>query len=193
MTKRFSQSCENNKRPILEQLRPRLRNQRHLLEIGSGTGQHAVFFAEQLPHLCWQTSDMSENHPSIRAWLADSAATNLQPPFDFTIGKSPWPALNIDTVFSANTAHIMQPDEVQLMMAMVANGLPKQGLFCQYGPFTINGEFTSESNLEFDLFLKQENCGGIRDIAELTVWADGLTLEETISMPANNFLLIWRK
>ncbi|TAA48300.1 DUF938 domain-containing protein [Corallincola spongiicola] len=193
MSKRFSQSCENNKQPILDQLKPRLVNQRHLLEIGSGTGQHAQFFAKHLPHLCWQTSDRPDNHPSIDAWIAELNLTNLRSPLSFTIGEDNWPNQPIDTVFTANTAHIMQSEEVQIMMALVAEHLPLQGLFLQYGPFNIDGTYTSDSNHEFDQFLQQEGCGGIRDIAELERWAKGLMLVEQIAMPANNLLLVWRK
>ncbi|UAA37945.1 DUF938 domain-containing protein [Paraneptunicella aestuarii] len=205
MQKRFSQACENNKLPILEQLQQFFAPSRHVLEIGSGTGQHSVFFAQALPHLIWQTSDVPENHPSILAWGEDSnldnqaSLSNWRSPLTLTIGVDPWPDAGalFDAVFSANTAHIMQPDEAKLMMQMVAENLTKNGVFCQYGPFKFDGEFTSQSNLEFDQHLRLQGFGGYRDINELTQWAStsehSLQLTHVIDMPANNHLLVWLK
>jgi hypothetical protein len=87
----------------------------------------------------------------------------------------------------------MQPSEAQLMMQLVANNLPEGGVFCQYGPYNFQGRYTSESNQGFDQRLSEQGCGGIRDIEELILWAKPLVLMETISMPANNFMLIWQK
>ena len=193
MHKPFSQSCENNKQPILEVLERVLADTQKLLEIGSGTGQHAVYLAPHLTHLQWQTSDMPNNHNGILAWLADSQATNIQPPVEFTIGQNDWPSKAFDTVFTANTTHIMQVDEAKSMMEMVSENLPKGGVFCQYGPFNINGQYTSDSNKAFDQYLQQQKCGGIRDIEELQTWAKELTLIEKIPMPANNFIFHWKK
>ncbi|MEP1552532.1 MAG: DUF938 domain-containing protein [Paraglaciecola sp.] len=191
--KPFSQSCENNKQVILNVLEQVLKDSSNLLEIGSGTGQHAVYFGEQLSHLTWQTSDMKQNHKGILAWLAESSANNISAPVEFTLGKSDWPQGEFDAVFTANTTHIMQPSEAKLMMQMVAQNLSDGGIFCQYGPFNIDGQYTSESNKKFDQHLQAEDCGGIRDIAELVGWSKGVTLVEKVIMPANNFLLIWRK
>ncbi|MEP2651970.1 MAG: DUF938 domain-containing protein [Paraglaciecola sp.] len=191
--KPFSQSCENNKQVILNVLELVLKDSSNLLEIGSGTGQHAVYLGEQLSHLTWQTSDMKQNHKGILAWLAESSANNIYAPVEFTLGKSDWPQGEFDAVFTANTTHIMQPSEAKLMMQMVAQNLSHGGIFCQYGPFNINGQYTSESNQSFDEHLEAEGCGGIRSIEELVVWANGMTLEEKVEMPANNFILVWRK
>ncbi|ABG41526.1 protein of unknown function DUF938 [Paraglaciecola sp. T6c] len=191
--KRYSPSCENNRLPILAVLKSALKDRRHLLEIGSGTGQHAVYFAPELPHLNWQTSDLAYNHPSIQAWLDDLPAPNLYQPVVFQVGADNWPVSRVDCVYTANTTHIMQPHEAEIMMQTVAKELPSGGVFCQYGPFTINGEFTSQSNHDFNQHLLNEDCGGIRDIAELTQWAGELELVEQQPMPANNFMLIWRK
>tara|TARA_R110000744_G_scaffold25455_7_gene63108 strand:+ start:8640 stop:9263 length:624 start_codon:yes stop_codon:yes gene_type:complete len=191
--KRYSPSCENNRLPILAVLKSALKDSRHLLEIGSGTGQHAVYFAPALPHLNWQTSDLACNHPSIQAWLGDLPAPNLYQPVVFQVGADDWPVSQVDCVYTANTTHIMQPHEAEIMMQTVAKELPSGGVFCQYGPFTINGEFTSQSNHDFNQHLLNEGCGGIRDIAELTRWAGELKLAEQQPMPANNFMLIWRK
>ena len=193
MNKPFSQACENNKQPILEQLVAYFANSHKILEIGSGTGQHAVHFAPALPHLEWQTSDQSHYHLGIQAWLAAYPANNLKAPIALTIGQDSWPDISVDGVFTANTTHIMQANDAKLMMQTVAENLSQGGVFCQYGPFNIDGQYTSESNQHFDRHLINEACGGIRDIAELQRWALGLELQEKIPMPANNFLLVWVK
>ncbi|GAB3034622.1 DUF938 domain-containing protein [Bowmanella dokdonensis] len=195
MDKPFSQACENNKGPILEFLKVRLSSHRHLLEIGSGTGQHAVFMAPQLPDLIWQCSDMPGNHQGINAWIEEYPATNLKRPLSFTIGQDPWPAGDFDAVFTANTTHIMQVEEARLMLQMVADNLPLGGVFCQYGPFNIDGQYTSDSNQVFDQHLKAQGCGGIRDIQELKDWLEetDLIFMQRVQMPANNQLLVWQK
>lgn len=192
MEKRFSQACENNKVPILCELEKHFASSTQVLEIGSGTGQHAAYFAPRLLHLRWWTSDMPANHPSIQAWLADLESDNVQAPKPFTIGQDEWPVA-VDAVFSANTAHIMQVHEVELMMQLIGKHLPQGGVFCQYGPFNVNGQYTSQSNAAFDQHLANEGCGGIRDISELESWAHELILTERVSMPANNFLLVWKR
>lgn len=193
MTAEFSPSCERNKDPILSVLTEQFSNTSKVLEIGSGTGQHAVYFAPQLLHLFWQCSDLIANHPSILAWQQEQPSNNLGAPVEFCIGEHEWPIQDADAVFTANTTHIMQPDEAKLMMQLIAKNLPKNGVFCQYGPFNINGQFTSESNQSFDHNLKMQGYGGIRDIDELVSWGEGLTLVDKISMPANNMILIWKK
>ncbi|MBU3003279.1 DUF938 domain-containing protein [Paraglaciecola arctica] len=191
--KPFSQACENNKQPIFDVLGRVLTNRKKLLEIGSGTGQHAAYFAPRLSHLIWQTSDMPINHDAITSWLEDVPVSNLLPPISFTVGINNWPLGDFDAVYTANTTHIMQPSESKLMMQLVADGLPKGGVFCQYGPFNFQGRYTSESNAAFDQHLKEQGCGGIRDVDELVEWANSMNLIEKISMPANNFMLIWQK
>ncbi|TEW48293.1 DUF938 domain-containing protein [Psychromonas algicola] len=193
MTKQFSGSCERNQQPILEQLFRLFKDRQRVLEIGSGTGQHAVFFAKHLAHINWHTSDAKTNHASINAWIEESPSQNLHSPIEFLFGEQSWPAIEMDAVFTANTTHIMQKHHAKLMMETIAANLQKGGLFCQYGPFNIDGKYTSEGNREFDLHLANEGCGGIRDINELTQWATGLRLVEKISMPANNFLLVWQR
>lgn len=190
---RFSQACENNKMPILAQLKLHLAGASKVLEIGSGTGQHAAFFAHHMKHLAWQPCDVKENHQSIAAWVAQAKCDNVLAPVPFFIGVDQWSFDNVDAVYTANTAHIMQPDEVKLMMETVATHLPNGGLFFQYGPFCVSGEFTSQSNADFDTSLRQQGYGGIRDIAELQSWTPTLTLTQIVEMPANNFLLVWQK
>lgn len=193
LDKPFSQACENNKKPILEVLSRVFNDSKRILEIGSGTGQHAVFFAAKLAHLDWCTSDRPDYHSGINLWLQQDDVKNLHAPVAFTVGENDWPVVDVDGVFTANTTHIMQPSEAKLMMGMVAKNLPENGLFCQYGPFNFNGQYTSDSNRAFDQHLAQQNCGGIRDIEELVEWAKPLQLIETVAMPANNFLLVWKK
>lgn len=193
MTKCFSPSSDRNKEPILEQLAIHFKDRQAVLEIGSGTGQHAVYFAQQLPHLNWLTSDMPGNHSSINTWITESGLNNIVAPIAFTLGLDNWPEVNADAIFTANTTHIMQPEEAQIMMAMVGSNLPKGGVFCQYGPMLVDGDYTSDSNREFDASLKQQGFGGIQDVNQLTTWAQGIVLVATIPMPANNFLLVWQK
>lgn len=192
---RFSQACENNKKPILEQLKRYFDGSNGVLEIGSGTGQHAVFFASYLTHLNWYTSDIVVNHESINAWIDDRPSPNLYRPVELMIGDSDWPDIEVDGTFSANTAHIMQKHEVRIMMQLIGEKLPPGGVFCQYGPFIVNGQFTSESNALFHEKLIAEGYGGYRHISELQEWAEpyNLTLREQISMPANNLMLVWKK
>jgi cyclopropane fatty-acyl-phospholipid synthase-like methyltransferase len=193
MSKGFSPSCDRNQQVIIEQLALYFENAKQVLEIGSGTGQHAVFFAQRLPHVTWHTSDMLENHDSIKAWMDEAQLSNLVAPFEFHFGKHAWPEqLSLDAIFTANTTHIMQREDAKLMMQTVAQNLPEGGVFCQYGPMNVDGEYTSEGNRDFDQSLQEGGYGGICDIAELTEWAIGMTLVEKVAMPANNFLLVWK-
>ncbi|MFZ6873822.1 DUF938 domain-containing protein [Undibacterium sp. Di27W] len=196
MSKLFSAACERNSAPILEVIQPLLNDAQTLLEIGSGTGQHAVTFARPLAHLQWQTSDRQEYHPSIIAWMAEAALPNLLAPVELNIGISPWPQTQFDAVYTANTCHIMAWEEVVLMFAGVATLLKAGGLFLIYGPFNYAGKFTSASNQHFDASLKQQAAHmGIRDIENMLILADqhGMRLQDDIAMPANNRLLVLTK
>lgn len=191
--KPFSQACENNKRPILAVLKRVLAHTKQVLEIGSGTGQHAVFFAEHLPHVQWHTSDQAEYHDGINAWLDDVSLNNVQRPMLFKVGREVFPSIDLDAVFTANTAHIMQENEVKQLMEMMSSQLPQGGVFCQYGPFKQGGKFSTNSNRAFHDSLIARGYGGYRDIDELTQWAPELVLDECIDMPANNHMLVWVK
>jgi cyclopropane fatty-acyl-phospholipid synthase-like methyltransferase len=194
--KPYAESCDENRQPILDVLRPLFAEAGKVLEIGSGTGQHAVFFSEQMPHLTWQTSDRLEHHPGIRAWLADSPAENLLEPIALDVALDVWPETTFDAVFSANTAHIMGRDEVTAMFRGAAAVLGPGGLFALYGPFNYAGRYTSESNARFDRWLKQRDPrSGIKDVDDLNSLADsfGLTLAEDFEMPVNNRILVWTK
>jgi cyclopropane fatty-acyl-phospholipid synthase-like methyltransferase len=187
---------QRNSGPILQVITPILADSKSLLEIGSGTGQHAVTFAQQLPHLQWQTSDRPEYHPGILAWLDEAALPNVLPPLELNIGKNPWPERQFDAVFTANTCHIMAWEEVQLMFAGVATVLAAGGQFCIYGPFNYAGQFTSASNQQFDTSLKQQAPHmGIREIEKIVELATqhDMRLQDDFAMPANNRLLVMMK
>ena len=194
--KPFAESCEQNKQPILQVLKHYLGDVETLLEIGSGTGQHAVFFAGQFPHLDWICSDREENHTGINAWLADADAQNLQGPLLLDVEQSQWPVDKVDAVFSANTVHIMGWPSVVKMFEGIGRVLAKRGVFCLYGPFNYNGEFTSDSNARFDLWLKDRDpVSGVRDFEALQQLAEqaGMVLVHDHAMPANNRILAWQK
>jgi len=191
--KPFSQACENNKQPILNHLKTVLQECQHVLEIGSGTGQHAVYFAANMPQLVWQCSDRDENIAGIESWLAD---TTLPAPLTLDVRGSDWSAEQYDAIFSANTLHIMGWAEVELFFAKVNTHLKPSALLCIYGPFKYQGEFTSPSNADFDQWLKRNNAvSGIRDFEAIETLAHqaGFKLLADHSMPANNQLLIWQR
>jgi cyclopropane fatty-acyl-phospholipid synthase-like methyltransferase len=191
-----SPASERNKQPILEVLREEFRDRSRVLEIGSGTGQHAVCFGAAMPHLRWQTSDLPENHDSIRAWLAHAGLGNVKPPLVLDVETFDGGALCVDAVFSANTAHIMSFDAVRCMFRLVGELLPAHGVFCLYGPFSFDGRYSSDSNAEFDASLKQRNPSmGIRDLAHLDRLAQGAGMSRVrlYAMPANNHIVVWQK
>lgn len=191
----YSAACDNNKAPILECLQKALADRSAVLEVGSGTGQHAVHFAKALSHLTWQTADLPVNHPGINAWLADQPSDNLLAPIALDLNQPQWPG-GYDAVYSANTAHIVSWPLVLNLLKMMGDNLPTGGVFALYGPFNYHGEFTSESNRAFDTMLRQrDSASGIRDIADITEAAleHDLHLHHDHAMPANNRLLIWVK
>lgn len=192
----FSPASARNSQPILAVIQPLFRSVAEVLEIGSGTGQHAVAFAAAMPHLIWRTSDLAENHPGIQAWIAARPNPNLRPPLTLDVTERPWPVAGADAVFSANTAHIMSWLGVCAMFAGVAGLLPVGGLFCLYGPFNIAGRFTSASNRDFHRSLRSRwPHMGIRDRDDLATLGHhgGLRLDDDCEMPANNRLLVFRK
>lgn len=196
MTKLFSPSCARNAEPILQAITPFLVGCKHVLEIGSGTGEHAVFFSQHLPHLQWQTSDRAEYHPSIQAWVEEAKLPNLSPPLHLDVANSTWPTTLYDAIFTANTCHIMAWEEVEMMFAGCANVLQSGGLLLIYGPFNYQGQFTSASNAQFDANLKEQAPHrGIRDIDDMLALAKrhDFVLVQDKEMPANNRLLAFKK
>lgn len=199
MNQPFSQACENNKRPILNILSKVFSDTNHVLEIGSGTGQHAVFFGQHLPYLTWQTSDLLINHPGINSWLDEETLTNVERPIVIDLNKTwPMPTNNqhVDGLYTANTLHIISWPLVVKFFEGLAQNLTSGANICIYGPFKYQGKFTSESNANFDLWLKDRDINsGIRDIEAILLLANsaGLNLVDDHVMPANNRLLVFSK
>lgn len=194
--KPFSESSEQNKWPILTVLQSYFVGVDSVLEIGSGTGQHAVFFAEQLPHLNWISTEQEQYHRGIQMWLEESGLDNIEGPLLLDVDQREWPDQMTDAVFSANTVHIMGWSSVENMFAGIGRVLNQGGVFCLYGPFNYNGSFSSESNARFDLWLKQRDpVSGVRDFEALQKLAEeaGLSFIDDIEMPANNRTLVWKK
>ena len=193
--KPFAPACERNQGPILEVLRQYFPDRRRVLEIGSGTGQHAVHFAPAFPDAVWQTSDVEENLPGIRMWLAEANLPNLPPPLKLDVTEV-WPDMRFDAIFSANSLHIMPWTAVEEFFAGVGRVLEPDGVLAVYGPFNYHGSYTSDSNREFDGWLKQRSASsGIRDFEAVDALANriGLQLVNDHAMPANNRLLVWRR
>ncbi len=195
-TKPYAESCEQNRDAILQVIAPLLVHSHAVLEIGSGTGQHAVYFAPHMPHLLWQPSDCAEALPGIQLWLDEAALQNTRPALVLEVCQNTWPELTVDSVFSANTCHIMHWHMVEAMFAGVGRLLSEHGQLLLYGPFNYHGTYTSESNRRFDDWLKARDANsGVRDFAALDALANaaGLRLCTDYSMPANNRLLHWKK
>lgn len=191
--KPFSQACENNKKPILQIIRTVFCQPATVWEIGSGTGQHACYFAKHLPHIKWQPTDRSGNISGICLWQEEAQLVNLKAPLTLDVADTVWPCESIDALFTANTLHIMSWDEVQIFFDRLAVYLNPKALICIYGPFNYNGAYTSDSNARFDQWLKSRNISsGIRDIEDILFLstAMGISLINDIAMPANNRLLV---
>ena len=166
-----------------------------MLEVGSGTGQHAVHFAAAMPWLAWQCSDVDTQLPGIRMWLDEAKLPNTPPPLALDVHGA-WPARRFDAVFSANTLHIVGWPDVEAFFDGVGRVLDDDGLLVVYGPFNYGGDFTSASNREFDAWLKaRDPRSGVRDFEAVDALAQGigLRLVEDVPMPANNRCLVWRR
>lgn len=193
--KPFAESCAQNREPILAVLRAVFAGCHRVLEIGSGTGQHAVYFAPDLPHLIWQTADVPQHHPGIRAWLEEATLPNVLHPLVLDVNDTAWHRGRYDAVFSANTLHIMSWPEVERFFKGVGAVLEPGGMLAVYGPFNYGGAFTSDSNARFDAWLKaRDPVSGVRDFEAVDALArgQGLVLQQDIAMPANNRTLVWR-
>jgi len=194
--KPYAEYAVRNAGPILEILRREFHDRTRVLEIGSGTGQHAVAFATTLDHLRWQTSDLDENHAGINAWIDSSQLRNVLPPLSVDVRIADVEGAAYDAVYSANTAHIMGIDAVRSMFSLVGKTLSAGGTFCLYGPFRIDGEFNAQSNADFDADLRgRDTTMGIRDIEVLDEFAraNGLQRERLYAVPSNNYVAVWRK
>lgn len=203
--KPYAPACERNREPILQVLREHFADRRHVLEIGSGTGQHAVHFAAAMPWLTWQCSDVADNLPGIAMWLDEAALANTPPAIALDVGGDWPPAIErrkpaFDAVFSANAVHIMGWPEVEAffagLRALFAAQRQHDGMLALYGPFNYGGEYSSESNRQFDQWLKARDVrSAIRDFEAVDALAQtaGLRLADDVAMPANNRCLIWRR
>ena len=191
--KPFSQACEHNKDPILQIIRTVFYQPTTVWEIGSGTGQHACYFARHLPHLEWQSTDRPENISGICLWQEEAQLDNLKPVLTLDVTDIVWPCNSIDALFTANTLHIMSRDEVRILFDRLAVHLNPKAVICIYGPFNYNGTYTSDSNARFDQWLKNQNTlSGIKDFEDILFLATsmGLKLVNDFAMPANNRLLV---
>jgi SAM-dependent methyltransferase len=193
--KPYSEACERNRAPILAVLKRLFSDKSRVLEIGAGTGQHAAYFAAELPHLTWQPCDVAEHLSGIRMWVEEAAAPNLLPPLALDVDRE-WPAVIADAAFSANTCHIISWPQVERMFAGVGRLLPAGGVFALYGPFNYGGRHSSESNARFDAMLRRRDpASGLRDFEAIVTLAEKeyLLQEEDNAMPANNRLLVFRR
>ena len=194
--KPFAESSLSNRDPILAVIKPLFTDFHHILEIGSGTGQHAVYFAESMPQLIWQPTDRKENLAGIELWRADAQLANVQPAIELDVMQPNWPSVDVDAVFSANTLHIMNPAMVAACFAGVGRLLKPGALFVVYGPFNYGGQYTSDSNARFDQWLAAQQADrAIRNFEDVDALAQqaGMSLLEDYAMPANNRILCWQK
>ncbi|BCT93621.1 hypothetical protein LYSHEL_26460 [Lysobacter helvus] len=193
--KPFAPACERNRDPILAVLRTQFADRRNVLEVGSGTGQHAVYFAAAMPWLRWQCADLPSQLPGIRQWLDEADLPNTPPPLALDVSGR-WPAGPYDAVFSANILHIVGWPGVEAFFAGVGRVLEADGMLVVYGPFNEGGTYTSESNRDFDAWLKaRDPRSGIRDLEAVQELAAqvGLHAVDNVAMPANNRCLVWRR
>lgn len=194
MDKPFSAACERNRDPILDVLRDAFADRKRVLEIGSGTGQHAVHFAAAMPQLHWQTSERMENLQGLRYWLDDAALSNTPPPLELDVMQAHWPVASFDAAFSANTLHIMSWAEVEALFARLPDVLTADAVLVIYGPFNMDGQFTSASNAAFDASLRERDPAmGIRDLeaVDALARARGFSRIANHAMPANNRCLVF--
>jgi cyclopropane fatty-acyl-phospholipid synthase-like methyltransferase len=192
MKKPYSESCDQNKDPILSVISPLFSALSNVLEIGSGTGQHAVYFAEKMPHITWYCSDCKPYLEGINMWLAQAALPNAVAPYELNVSTSQWPELDVDAVFTANSVHIMHQQDVVNFINGVGKLLHQQGSLIIYGPFNYKGLYTSESNERFDQWLKDRDpLSGIKHFEEIESLANdnGMRLVTDYEMPANNRIL----
>ena len=194
--KPFAPSAARNSQPILDVLRTEFADIGSVLEIGSGTGQHATYFATELGHLIWQCSDLAAHHDDINAWLGDAALPNVRAPIALDTLSATLPCAEYDAVYSANTAHIMSSPAVEKMFSLVSTTLRDGGIFVLYGPFRQDGKFNAKSNAAFDVSLRQRDPSmGIRDIETLDELGRVGDMERVrlYAMPANNHIGVWAR
>jgi hypothetical protein len=192
----FSAACERNKEPILEVLRSRFAGRTQVLEIGSGTGQHAVHFAAALPDLIWHPTEQLAYLEDLTERVKLEGPANLRAPTLLDVRQAVWPLRSVDAMFTANTLHIMSWPEVSALFRGCGSVLAPRGVLCIYGPFRYAGRYTSDSNRDFDRMLQERDPqSGIRDIREVTLLGEqyGLRLDADHDLPANNRLVVFVK
>lgn len=196
MDKPVSAACLRNQEPIATALKTLLPNATRLLEIGSGTGQHAVFCAKELPHIIWQPSDLAQHHDGMKLWIDEAALSNVLAPLVLDVDQD-WPLIEVDHVFTANTVHYIAYESVVNMFRGISQLLAIGSLFMLYGPVNVNGEYTSEGNAQLDQWLKTcvNPLAGIKDLVDIESLAreHDLQLIDNLAMPANNRLLVFTK
>ena len=194
--KPFAPSAEKNRHDILEVLKAELAPQSHVLELASGTGQHACHFAQAMPQVKWQPSDLSDKLEGLQLWIDESGCDNIEAPLVLDVDSAQWPELSVDACYAANTLHIISWELVQPFFAGCAGVLKPAGKLLVYGPYSFDGKHTAPSNEQFDQHLKsQDPQMGIRDVLELDrlAFRHGFAAARLIEMPVNNFLAIWEK
>ncbi|MGH8136985.1 MAG: DUF938 domain-containing protein [Steroidobacteraceae bacterium] len=192
----LSEACERNKAPILRVIAEAFARSNDVLEIGSGTGQHAVYFSANLPRISWLPSDTAQFLSGLRERIRLEGGPNLRDAIELDVRQHPWPIDSVEGIFSANTLHIMSWGAVQALFRGAGTVLAHAGVLCVYGPFRYGGRFTSDSNAAFDDFLRSRDpVSGIRDFEAVDALAQqqGLELVADHAMPANNQTLVWRK
>lgn len=193
----INQAAENNKKPIFEVLQKLGLLSGTVLEVGSGTGQHGIYFCEHCPELHWQPTEIKAQLPVLQAWydvVHQQGLANFFAPIPYAIEDGQLPGEQADALYCANVLHIIQREQAEQLIKQAVEKLDNGQLFIGYGPYKENGEFTTESNRDFHFWLQQKGYGGLLDIDDIATWSKNtLTLEHQINMPANNFLLVWQK
>ncbi|MEC8716497.1 MAG: DUF938 domain-containing protein [Pseudomonadota bacterium] len=189
---RYSPAAEKNKGPILEALRERLPLRAHVLEVGSGSGQHALHFTEALPKVRWQPTERSDGLTALAANLAAVGRATILPPLALELASGPWPAGPFAAVYAANVMHIVSELLGETLLRGAASVLREGGQLLLYGPSKFGGTFTTESTAEFDRWLKaQDPASGVREFEAVARVAEtaGLELGDNRAMPSSNQLL----
>ena len=192
----YSAACERNQAPILQVISPYLEKATSVLEVGTGTAQHALYFAQRYPNLRWQTADQSHYLPGINAQLLNARLDNVSVPIELDVNQKNW-GFNgqaFDVIYTSNTLHIMSIEDVNAFFNGLSAVAQKETILIIYGPFKYSGAFTSESNQEFDQSLRERGEGScIKEFNEIERLANqqGFKLLNDYAMPANNQCLIW--
>jgi len=196
MFKPVAESCVQNQQAILDVLKIFFTEQGEVLEIGSGTGQHGVFFTQHMEHLLWQPSDLLDQHAGMQLWFDEVEHDRIKSPLELNVDDEDWLVNKVDYVFTANTTHIISSEQTERLLKHVGDCLKPGGIFAQYSPFNYNGQYTSESNARFDVWLKQRDPkSSIKHFETVQKLAEqkNMQLVRDVEMPANNRILVWQK